>query len=136
MSVQASSLTPGDTVLVFLKLGLALEIRALPRGKFDRIVPSKPKVAEEWSWTKVLGLVTKYEDGFLYLEATLPTPKRLVPYNGPAFSTVIHYSAIKSAQLIHVVNNAPKEHPFQEGKHLRWDMSWLPYQTKEAIIFP
>lgn len=136
MAIQASTLKQGDTVLVYMKTGLALEIRTLPNGQFDRVVPNKVKVAEEWSWTKVLGLVSKYENGFLYMEATLPTPKRLVPYNGRAFSTIIHYTAIKSAQLIHTVNIPAVQPTIVAGQHINKDMRYLPHQTKETIIFP
>jgi len=138
VSIPASSLQPGNFLYVFLKLGLALEIRQLPNGDFDRVVPTRTKVAEEWAWTKIIGTLTKYENGFLYLESTLPMPSQAVPYPGRAYSVVIHYSAVKRAHLIDPVAKEPKTFQINVHKNpIQWDHPvWVPYQTKQTIIFP
>lgn len=132
---NASDLKQGDTVMVLLKLGLALEIRNLGKGQFDRIVPTKTRVVNSLSWPKVIGLVEKYESGFLYMQVSQSIPNSFLPM-GPSFPTVIHYSAMKWAQILHPVNNPPRVHQIEEGKHLNCDIHWLSYQTKEMVSFP
>ncbi len=136
MSIHASELLPGATLLISLKLGLALEVRVHGNSRdVDRVVPSRTRKASPTAWTKVVARLDRYENGFLYLQVMKPMIQP-VPYNGPSFHAIVHHSAIKRAEAINPINNPAKIHPFEEGRHIPWDMHWVPWQTKQTVVFP
>lgn len=106
--IHVTDLQPGDELICYMRLGLALELAAKGDGTPYRRVPRRPQKARSDALTRFTGIVLQNNTaaGVLTL-ATTRLDSQKIAVNDRVLTADVHYSAFKRVQLLSKTHTEP-----------------------------
>jgi hypothetical protein len=139
--ILITELVPGDEILVFMRLGLALEVKRNVDGSVCRAVPTVPQKASSLALTKFRATVLRNEtESQVLFLATVGVDSHGNPLpHSNGLPADIHYSAFNKIRLYSPYSYVPRDEIHHTGSKAIPGVQGLyknyqPYRTLVPVV--